>query len=792
MKKNVFFVLVPLALSLNAGAQTVSDSLFVETLEDAVVKGVRAQKNAPYAVANISGSSLKSFSVSGKELPFLLSRTPGVIAWSENGVGTGTSYMRIRGAGDSRINVTIDGLPLNSPEDQCVFWANMNSYAGFMESVQIQRGVGTSTNGDGAFGGTVAMKTRAASLEPYAELSASYGSYNTLNLGADASTGLLFKHLVAEGGYHRTSTDGYVHGTAGRSGSYYAALSWLGGNYIIRYRNIGNFEHTGQAWNGVTAGSDDLSLMDGTYGVSTGIRNYADMYRVGLGRYNSLYERLATDSEGKFIIGADGKYQTVRYSLKDGSLWPKTTDNFIQNHNILSASWNIDEHWSTNLSLRYTYGYGYYEEFRYNNKLSKFGLSYALPDGSSLSRTDFVRRKGLDQNTWGAAYNINYRDSRWDVIGGLNAQRFTSNHFGYLNYIADDSLASAVLDSDGHYSYYDSDAFKGDYSAFVKAALSLGEHWDIFGDLQYRRVDYRTDGRNDKFVKQPDGSYANQLLDVDEHYNFFNPKGGVSYVYGPHRAYASVAMSHREPERNNFTDNGKYPAPKAESLIDYELGYQLGLKKFRAGVNLYYMDYRDQFVQTGQTSDIGEKLTTNVARSFRSGAELTFAWDAASWLTLEGNAALSANRILDFDEYAEDWDKGYRVIHYDSSTLAFSPSAILNGFADFRFGDFSAVWHTAFVSRQYLDNTQNAERSLPAYSFSELNFAYAFHFKGALKELRLALNLGNVFNSHYATNGWVYSAIAESCGHTDDNRYYQIGFIPAAGFTALGTVSLRF
>ena len=792
MKKNVFFVVL-LSLATGAGAQTVSDSLLVERLEDAVVQGVRVQKNAPYAVANISESTLKSFSLSGKELPFLLSRTPGVLAWSENGVGTGTSYMRIRGAGDSRINVTVDGVPLNSPEDQCVFWANMNSYSSFMESVQIQRGVGTSTNGDGAFGGTVTMKTRAASLTPYAELSASYGSYNTLNLGVSASTGLLWNHLVAEGGYHQTTTDGYVDGTAGRSGSYYAGLSWLGGNFTIRYRNIGNFEHTGQAWNGVTAGSDDLSLMDGTYGASTGIHTYADMYRAGLGRYNSLYERLSTDSEGNFIKGSDGRYLTGRYTLTGGSLWPKTTDNFIQNHSILSGSWNIDEHWNMNLSLRYTYGYGYYEEFRFNNKLGKFGLSnFTRSDGSTLKKTDFVRQKGLDQNTWGAVYNVSYRDSRWDIIGGVSAQRFTSNHFGHLTYIADEELAAATLDSEGRYTYYDSDAFKGDCSAFVKAALSLGEHWDLFGDLQYRRVDYRTDGKNDKFIENSDGSYSNQILNIDERYNFFNPKGGVSFSSGPHRAYASVALSHREPERNNFTDNGNYPAPKAESLLDYELGYQLSARKFRAGLNLYYMDYRDQFVQTGQQSDIGENLTTNIARSYRTGAEITLAWDAASWLTLEGNAALSANRILDFDEYAEDWDNGYTVIHYDSSTLAFSPAAILNGFADFRFGAFAAVWHTGFVSRQYLDNTQNSDRSLPAYSCSDVDFSYTFRFKGALKQLRLGLNLGNVFNSHYATSGWVYSAIAAGYGHPNDNRYYQIGFVPAAGFTALGNVTLRF
>ncbi len=776
------------------GAQTAKDSLLVEQLEGAVVKGVKVQENAPYAVANIDGTSLKSFSRSGKELPFLMARTPGVVAWSENGMGTGTSYMRIRGAGDSRINVTLDGVPLNSPEDQCVFWANMNSYSAFMDGVQIQRGVGTSTNGDGAFGGTVALKSRSASLLPYSEVSASYGSYNTFNTGISTSTGLLWNHLIVDASVHKTGTDGYVHGTSGRSGSSYIGLTWLGRDFSIKYRNIGNFEHTGQAWNGVTAGSDDLSLMDGTYGASTGIRTYADLHRVGLGRYNSLYEYLVTDSGGNFVRDEDGNYLTARHQLKDGSYWDKTTDNFEQNHNILSGAWNVDEHWNMTLSLHYTYGYGYYDEFRRNNKLSKFGLSFKNPDGSDLKRSDFVRQKGLTQHTYGAVYNLNYHDALWDVIGGLSAQNFSSNHFGHLTYVGSDALAAAILDESGRYTYYGSDAFKGDYSAFLKAALNLGEHWDVFGDIQYRRVDYSTDGRNDKFVSNADGSYSNQMLDIDKHYNFFNPKGGVSYSSGAHRAYASVALSHREPERNNFTDNGNYPAPAAESLIDYEAGYQFSAGRLRAGVNFYYMDYRNQFVQTGQVSDIGESLTTNISRSYRSGAELTLAWDVTRHLTLEGNAALSANKILDFDEYAEDWDAadGYRIIHYDKSTLAFSPSAILNGFADFHFGDFSAVWHTGFVGRQYLDNTADEDRSLPAYACSDINFGYVFRLGGVFRELRLGLTLNNVFNRRFATNGWVYSAICDSCGHPEDNRYYQIGFIPSAGFTALGSVALKF
>ena len=766
------------------------DSTQVEALQEVVINGVRAQKNAPYAVANIPKQQLKEFSKTGRELPFLFSQTPGVMAWSENGLGTGTTYMRIRGAGDSRINVTLDGVPLNSPEDQCVYWANMNSYSSLLGSVQIQRGVGSSTNGDGAFGGTVALSTASPLLEPSIEVSGSYGSYHTYHFGGKASTGLLWNHWILDGAYHETHTDGFLHGTSGRSGSYYGGLTWVGDNFQIRYKNIGNFERTGQAWNGVTAGDDDLSLMDGTFGVKTGIRTYQDMYEVGLGKYNSLYEYLTHDGDGNFVKDANGDYMTARYVMADGTYWDKTTDNFWQNHNILSAAWDINEHWTTSASLHYTYGYGYYEEFRPYNKLSKFGMTATDADGDIIKRTDFVRKKGLTQHAYGLVWNASYKDDSWDIIGGLSLQNFDGNHFGYVTYAANDIVRQKYL-SDGDYRYYDSDAHKLDGNVYVKAAYHISEQWDVFADIQYRHVGYKTDGINDKFYD--DGSvYYNQRLDINETYDFLNPKAGFSWRAGGHRVYGSVAMSHREPERNNFTDNGSYPFPKAERLLDYELGYTFDGGLFRAGANFYYMDYKDQFVQTGAVSDIGEKLTTNINDSYRMGVELQAAIDPTPWLTIEGNAALSRNRIKDFDEIVEDWDSGSQTIHYDNSTLSFSPSTILNGFVTLHHKGWQAVWHTNFVSRQYLDNTENTDRSLPSYSVSNISLSYTLKPKKVLKEAVLGLNFNNVFNRRYAASGWVYSAIYASGDHTNDNRYYQIGFIPMAGFTMMGNVTLRF
>lgn len=782
--KRVVLGMAALVCAAGANAQNKAalyDSTQVEALNEIVVKGVRTQKNAPFAVANIKKKELNAFSNTGKELPFLFSQTPGILAWSENGLGTGTTYMRIRGAGDSRINVTLDGVPLNSPEDQCVFWANMNSYGSLLGSVQIQRGVGTSTNGDGAFGGTVALASAIPNQKAGGEVSVSYGSFNTFNVGGKFSTGLLWNHLIFDGAYHETNTDGFIHGTSGRSGSYYGGLTWIGDKFQIRYKNIGNFEKTGQAWNGVTAGDNDMSLMDGTYGSNTGIKTYKDMWNAGLGKYNSLYEYLTG-----YEKDANGNYPTARYQMNDGSYWPKTTDNFWQNHNILSAAYDINDNWSITGSLHYTHGYGYYNEFRFQNKLKKFGMTY---DG--VKKTDFVRQKGLSQNTYGFIWNVNYKNDLWDVIGGMSLQEFDGNHFGYITYISNDAVRQKYMPTD-KYKYYDSDATKFDGSAFVKAAYHINEHWDVFGDLQYRYVQYETNGINDKFYEETSG-YYNQRLDIDEKYRFLNPKAGFSWNLNNHRVYGSIALSHREPERNNFTDNGAKPFPKSESLMDYELGYTFNNDIFHFGVNLYYMDYTNQFVQTGEKSDIGENLTTNIKDSYRMGVEIQGGVDVTSWLSIEGNAALSQNKIKDFDEVASvNWEDDFRTIHYDNSTLAFSPSTILNGFVNLHWNGLQAVWHTNFVSRQYLDNTENADRSLPCYSASDANISYTWKPNKGIRECIFGLNFNNIFNRRYAANGWVYSSIVEEYGHPNENRYYQIGFIPMAGFTMMGNVTLRF
>jgi iron complex outermembrane receptor protein len=434
-------------------------------------------------------------------------------------------------------------------------------------------------------------------------------------------------------------------------------------------------------------------------------------------------------------------------------------------------------------------------------------------DGKTVKKSDFIRKKGLSQDAYGMVWNVNYKDNSWNVVSGIAIQNFEGNHFGYLTY-ANPSMASIIAGQPinygerwsaqkGELKYYDSDAEKSDASAYVKGTYSITDNFDVFGDLQFRHVRYITNGINDKFYANADGTYSNQHLDINKKYDFFNPKAGLSFHKDGHSAYVSYAISHREPERNNFTDNGNYPAPLAERLNDLELGYMYTAPTFQAGLNAYYMNYRNQFVQTGQKSDIGEALTTNIKDSYRLGVEITAGWSPLSWLSIEGNAALSRNHIKQFDEvvetYDDDWnDLAPTVVHYDKSTLAFSPSAILNGFIDFHYKNFQAMWHTNYVSRQYLDNTENRIRSLPSFSTSNVNLSYTLNseqIQGSgfkfFKEAVISMNLNNIFNRHYAANGWVYSAIVGNT-YPEANRYYQIGYMPMAGFNMMGSVTLRF
>ncbi len=754
-----------------------ADTLCVGELEEVVVNGVRPGLGSPFAITELSEEVVKDFTSAARELPFLISGTVGAVSWSDNGMCLGPTYLRLRGSDDTRLSVSLDGIPLNSPEDGCVFWANMNSYSAFLGGIEVVRGVGSGVSGDGNLCGSVVLNTASAARERAIRGSVSYGSYDTFNGSASYCSGLLGQHFSVLCNYNHSSTGGYIDGTSGWSGSLYVGVGYVGSGIEVKYQNVFNYERMGQAWNGIETGD----ILDGNYGVATGIKDYSDMVKAGLGRWNSLVETVSEDGSGGYVI--------TPLTLRDGSIWRKTTDNFYQDKSILSVLYNINKVWRGLFSVHYTRGYGYYEELKSACKLLKFGLEdYVLSTGEVLTKSDFIRKKGLDQDTFGARGEWSYDNGGVHLSGGGTVQGFVGGHFGDLTYVDNDELWASL--GGGKYRYYSGrgDKWEATLHALCRGDLPFGI--GIYGDVQYRWVHYALTGDTDKFVKEGN-SIVQQSLSLLRKYHFFNPKGGITWQQRGHRLAASIGIAHREPVRNNFTDNGSYPLPQPERLVDAEVSYRWTTAPLTIDATLYYMRYHNALIQTGELSDIGEALTTNISSAFRCGIEVVAEWRPTKWLTINGNLALSNNRILDFTEVVDDWDRGSQTIHYDRSTLAYSPSCIANITVQGHAKGLLCQWHTNYVSQQYIDNTASKERSLPAYTTSDILIKYSF---ATAKGVNIVpqIQVNNIFNRHYAASAWVYSAIAESSNNPNEHRYREIGYYPMAGRTLLFSLTIHY
>ncbi|MBO5812800.1 MAG: TonB-dependent receptor, partial [Bacteroidaceae bacterium] len=483
---------------------------------------------------------------------------------------------------------------------------------------------GTSTNGTGAFGATVNMVSEKPSLTPHIDAEGTMGSYNTYNGTIKAGSGLLFNHLVLDGRFSVTNSDGYIDRTKSHLGSYFTSASWYGNDYLIKLKNFGSFEHTGQAWNGVPS----------------------DSIEAGKRTYNSL---------------------GVFYDHKDRIHFRPTTDNYLQNHTHLSFIKNINDLWDAQATLFYTYGIGYYEDMKDNSNLAKkFGLNnYAGIEG------DANRQKWLKNNSLGGIFNVTRKSDRLDLTMGGGFQYFDGDHWGEFESIINSADSSKINIGNAH--YYDSNAKKNDANIYLKGVYHIGDNLHLFADAQYRYVNYLISGNNDVFIKDGNGKYHNQLLNIDETFHFFNPKAGISYSADWGNSYFSVTKIEREPTRNNYTDNGGSLMPKAETLYDYELGYRYKGDNWFAGFNLYYMDYKNQLIATGQLSDIGEVLTENVKDSYRRGIEIEAGATLFDHIVWNGNATFSQNKIVNFTEYVDNWDGNPLQIHYDETDIALSP-----------------------------------------------------------------------------------------------------------------------
>ena len=730
-----------LMAALMIPAAAFSDELPVDTfavvknvpLDEVVVTATKAVKGTPVAYSNLSRNELSQRN-DGQGIPYLISLTPSVIMTSDDGTGIGYSSFRIRGTDAARINVTVNGVPINDTESQAVFWVNMPDFASSVQNIQIQRGAGTSTNGAAAFGATVAMETQYPGMIPYGEYSLSAGSFGTVKHTVQGGTGLLHDHFVLDARYSDVRSDGFIDRASVNMSSYFVSAAWYADRSMLKFQTFGSSEKTYQAWNGV-----------GT-----------DMLKQGNRTYNSC-----------------GEYYDENGQLK---FYDNQTDNYWQHHYHLIGSRQLSNFWSMNLTLHYTPGKGYYEDYKSGAKYASYKLNgYLAPDGTTNTRTDLIRRKWLDNDFYGGIYSANYRKENLHFTFGTAINNYEGYHFGNVIWA---KAANALPDP--NYEYYRSKGEKLDYSTYAKANWIFLSGWNAYIDLQYRGIDYSIKGENDK---------SGGLLDVDKTWNFFNPKAGFNYQHGGHNAFVSFSVANREPSRDNFTEIGpKEKEPEHETLYDYEAGYTFRNNSFHAGVNLYYMDYDNQLVLTGKLSEIGERLTANIKDSYRAGIELSGGVSLTSWLQWNGNLTLSRNKVKNYTDYMANYDSenGDEVSEFHKSAdIAFSPDIMGNSMFDIVWKGFSASFNSQAVGRQYLDNTSNKECSIDPYFVSSLRLGYAFKPR-FMKEAALDVTINNLFNEKYESNGW-----AEPY-YEGGVRKYWAGYFTQAGTNVMARIKLSF
>lgn len=684
----------------------------------------------------------------GQNLPYLLSTTPALQVTSDDGLGVGYTYFRVRGTDHTRINMTVNEVPLNDQESQTVFWVNMTDMASSMKSVDIQRGVGSSTAGSASFGASLNMTTGDTDSASHLSIGFNGGMYNTFRE-------MVSGHLALPNNWHmnarfsKVNSDGFLYRTNSDLLSYYGDLGWYGKKTQVIARFFGGKEKTGMGWEGVS--------YDVAYGV-----NGADR------RYNPAGEYTMPDSQGND--------STVYY--------PNQTDNYQQQHAQLAVNHRFTPHWSLSATLHYTHGGGYYEQYK------KKSFSYWGIEGNG--KTYGLYQKWLNNHFGGAMISARYIGYGIDVQFGGAANDYAGTHWGILDYTAKAPANTLPV----HYEYYRNTANKIDANGYAKLNWNIInrnlERLTLYGDLQYRFVRYRRDGLNDENMEE---------LPLKADYHFFNPKAGLTYINGGHQLSGSFGMINREPSRNNYKENVIYDKatdtwtnmPKAETLYDYELGYRFSHPRFNIGLNLYFMDYDNQLVLTGEYNDVGAMKTTNVKDSYRLGAELTAGVKITDWFRWSGNLVLSRNKILNYKQYIDLYDDqdNWNWVGQDSiegtTTIAFSPSVTAMSLFEFEYKGFYASIQTNVTGRQYLDNTQDVHAMLKAYTTTNLHLQYQLPMtqwcgnKKGVPQLRLMCQLNNIFNEKYASNGG-----ADNSRFADGSRcvwyYAQAGINVHAGF----------
>ena len=694
--------------------------------DEVVVRATRADENSAMAYSNVSATELGKSNL-GQDMPMLLNFTPSVVTTSDAGAGVGYTGIRIRGSDATRVNVTVNGIPINDSESQGTFWVNMPDFASSVNSVQIQRGVGTSTNGAGAFGGSVNMQTNTFEPKAYGEANASGGSFGTLKTTLKFGSGLLGGKFTLDGRLSRIVSDGFIDRASSNLLSAYFSAGYFGAKSFARFNYFTGNEKTYQSWYGTPESRVNGSVDEMKAFID---RNYL------------------SESDANNLLTSGRRYNYYTYDNQ--------TDNYAQDHFQLITNHRLDEAWNLDLNAHYTYGRGYFEEFRPNADLQSYGLG-AKPI------VDVVRQKWLDNDFYGSTFALNYAGSqKFKFTFGGAWNRYIGRHYGLL--VAPVAFA-------GH-EWYRSRSQKTDLNLYAKANWDLATAWNAYFDVQFRTVGYRMLGTADKFL----------TLDSDNSYSFFNPKFGLTHqISEKSKVYGSVSAGSKEPSRQDFVDNAA-AAPRPEYLQDYEFGYERSGLRYGLQLNGYFMNYQDQLVLTGAVNSTGDAIRTNVEKSYRLGLEAVLNYQFSKRLIWSGNVTLSQNRIQNFQEKMFDYDLNQEVvINHGNTDIAYSPTVIYGSTLTYTLGAFEASLLRKFVGKQYLDNTSDDARSLKAYSTHDIRLKYTMK-----KGPAFTLLLNNVLNEMYSSNGYTYS-YRYGGATTTENFYY-----PQAGFNFLLGASIRF
>ena len=756
MKRLVLgFAALVSAASMNAENDV--DSLLSVELQGVQVTATRATKKTPVAFTDMSQEQLKSVNF-GQDVPYLLSLTPSVTMTSDAGNGIGYTSIRVRGTDPSRINITANGIPMNDAESAGLYWVNMGDFASSVQSMQIQRGVGTSTNGAGAFGATINMLTENIGVTPYVGIDLSGGSYYSHKETIRFGTGLIKGHWGLQGRLSNIGSKGYLDRASTKLNSYFLQAGWFGDNTVVKFITFNGVEETYHAW------------------------NYTSKYEQSLyGRtYNSCGEYW--DEQGN------------RHYYED------QTDNYHQQNYQLIWNQNISREFKLNAALHYTKGFGYYNEYKAGRTL----FEYDLDNEMTWAKSDLVRKKTMANDFYGAVASLTYdnKQNLQAVIGG-GWNKYDGDHYGLIPWVK-----HPVDELFPDHRYYDNNTKKTDFNVYGKVTYDLLQGLNAFLDLQYRHVGIKMNGPTDEI----DWDATKRIVyDIKESYDFFNPKFGLNYDITPrHKVYASYAIAHKEPTRNNFENNNNagLERPKTERLNDLEAGYKFQSASFSAGANIYWMDYKDQFVLTGEIDKIGEAITRNMPKSYRLGIELEAAWKPADWFRWDINATWSKNRVKDITVNLTD----KTVANLGDQPLAFSPNFLLNNILTFSYCGFKAAVQSRYISEQYMTNTGfksyttlddndrpvDVSMMLDGHFTTNIDLSYNFRLpKFGLKDASIGVTLYNIFSAKYDNNGWAAPAFEMQNGQVvatgwDTHDQYEAGFAPSAPFNVMAHLSLNF